>query len=87
MFLGFYTSNITKKNQLTFPNKFKRNTGQKLLLAKWFEKSVIVLPENIGEEIIQSILKETSALLPEHRDGLHLSRRNGPCLHQIRRPC
>jgi MraZ protein len=68
MFLGFYTSNITKKNQLTFPNKFKRNTGQKLLLAKWFEKSVIVLPENIGEEIIQSILKETSALLPEVRD-------------------
>lgn len=68
MYLGFYKSNFTIKNQLTFPNKFKRITGQKLLLAKWFERSVIVLPEDAGEEILQKILKDNSSLLPEVRD-------------------
>lgn len=68
MYLGFYRSNFTIKNQLTFPNKFKRITGQKLLLAKWFEGSVIVLPFETGEEIITGILKDNSSLLPEVRD-------------------
>jgi len=68
MYLGFHTSNFTTKNQLTFPNKFKRITGQKLLLAKWFEKSIIVLPYETGEEILTGILKDNSSLLPEVRD-------------------
>lgn len=68
MYLGFYRSNFTIKNQLTFPNKFKKITGQKLLLAKWFERSVIVLPYETGEEIITKILKDNSSLLPEVRD-------------------
>jgi len=68
MYLGFHTSNFTTKNQLTFPNKFKRITGQKLLLAKWFERSVIVLPYDTGEKIITKILKDNSSLLPEVRD-------------------
>ena len=68
MYLGFYRSNFTIKNQLTFPNKFKKITGQKLLLAEWFERSVIVLPYETGEEIITKILKDNSSLLPEVRD-------------------
>lgn len=68
MYLGYFSSSFTIKNQLTFPNKFKRITGQKLLLAKWFEKSIIVLPQETGEEILGAIIKDNSSLLPEVRD-------------------
>jgi len=53
---------------MTFPSKFSAITGKKLLLAKWFENSIIVLPNEMGLEIIQKIIHDTSTLLPEVRD-------------------
>lgn len=68
MYLGFYTSHANKKNQLTFPGKFKDSTGKQLLITTWFERSLLILPLETGDSIIKTILKETSSLLPEVRD-------------------
>ncbi len=68
MYVGFTTSSCSAKNQLTYPSKFKKQTGDKLLITTWFEKSLLILPLERGNEIIGNILKETSSLLPEVRD-------------------
>lgn len=68
MFLGFYTANITQKNQLTFPGKFKEEVGKKLFIAPWFEKSLIVLPFEKAQEALDRILQGSISLLPEVRD-------------------
>lgn len=68
MYLGFYPSTCSVKNQLTFPSKFKELTGVKLMVGNWFEKSLIVLPFTQGEEVLDKVLGETSSLLPEARD-------------------
>jgi len=68
MYLGYFTSHCSAKNQLTYPGKFRKLTGEKLLITTWFEKSLLILPFERGNEIIGGILKETSALLPEVRD-------------------
>lgn len=68
MYLGFYQSYCTKKNQLTFPSKFKQQTGTKLLIAHWFENSLLILPEGTAENTIKALITDNSTLLPEARD-------------------
>lgn len=68
MYLGFYTSNITRKNQLVFPSKLGKQTGKKLLLTSWFENSVIILPYDSGKRSLDEIMQGSSSLLPETRD-------------------
>lgn len=68
MFLGYYRSKITKKNQITFPNKFAQQTGKKILLTQWFENSLMVVPENLGKSFISTLLSEVPSLVSEVRD-------------------
>lgn len=68
MFLGFYLSAVTRKNQITFPNRLKQQTGGKLLITKWFENSLVILPQETGKQILDKVLLDSSALLPEQRD-------------------
>lgn len=68
MYLGFYTSKCTHKNQLTFPSKLKEKTGKRLLITNWFENSLIILPEEKGEAILNKAIENASSLLPEARD-------------------
>lgn len=68
MYLGYYVSQCSQKNQLTFPHKLKELTGSQLLITSWFEKSLVVLPATQGVEILNNVMKETSLLLPEVRD-------------------
>lgn len=68
MYLGYYETRRTLKNQLTFPSKFKEITGTKLLITTWFENSLLVLPQDAYEAVLANILGERSSLLPEVRD-------------------
>ena len=68
MYLGYNATNCTAKNQLTLPSKFASETGRKLLIAKWFEHSLVVLPWSTGIEILKRVIEDNSSLLPEVRD-------------------
>ena len=68
MYLGLYNSVVTKKYQLSFPSRFVEQTGEKLLITTWFEKSLLILPYDKGESILTEIISDTSSLLPEVRD-------------------
>lgn len=68
MYIGFYTTSISNKNQLTFPKKLSDQTGNELLITTWFENSIIVLPGSPGEELLNTAIQESSSLLPEARD-------------------
>jgi MraZ protein len=68
MYLGLYSSHLTVKNQLGFPSKFQELTGKKLFISQWFEKSLIILPHDHAEDILNKILTDNSSLLPETRD-------------------
>ena len=68
MYLGYYISSCTAKNQLTFPNKLKALTGRSLLITNWFENSIIIVSAELGEEILNTAILDASSLLPEARD-------------------
>lgn len=68
MYVGFHSSHITRKNQLTFPSKLKTLTGRKLFIAPWFEQSLIILPEEEAQQVLDKILQGSVSLYPEVRD-------------------
>lgn len=68
MYLGFYKSQCTQKNQLTFPGKFTHQTGSLLFIAHWFENSLLILPEKTAEKTLKTLIAENITLLPEARD-------------------
>jgi len=68
MFSGVYNVSVRAKNRIAFPAKFRSQTGDKLLITNWFEKSLLVLPKEKWEELVKEIFKKGSFLLPEVRD-------------------
>ncbi len=68
MYLGFHVSTCTKRNQISFPSKFRQVHNKKFLITTWFEKSLLLLPYDTAYILLDSIIKDTSSLLPEVRD-------------------
>ena len=68
MFLGIFTVTVRKKNRIAFPAKFRKQTGDSLLITNWFENSLLVLPKDAWEKLVESVFKKASFLLPEVRD-------------------
>lgn len=68
MYFGLYESTVTLKNQLTFPSKLRELSGGELFIAPWFEQSLVVLPKNKAEEVLDRLLQGSISLLPEVRD-------------------
>lgn len=68
MFVGRYTSKCKDKNRIVFPQKFKIETGNSLLITNWFENSLMILPNTLWEEVVEGIFKDTSLLLPDVRE-------------------
>ncbi len=68
MYLGFQISICTKKNQISFPSKFRQQSGEKYTITTWFERSLVLLPHDTAQTVLDEIIKDTSSLLPEVRD-------------------
>lgn len=68
MYLGFYPSQCTIKNQITFPTLFRKSVGKKLLITFWFDNSLMVVPLEKGSQVLDNLLANSSELLPEVRD-------------------
>lgn len=68
MYLGFQVSICTQKNQISFPSKFRQQSNGRFFVTSWFEKSLLLLPYDTAQTVLESIIKDTSSLLPEARD-------------------
>ena len=67
-FWGRYPGKVDKNNRTTFPAKFREQTGDdNLLIANWFEQSLVILPKDHGSLLIEDLQKE-SILSPQVRE-------------------
>lgn len=46
MILGQYTSKLTDKNRVSVPKKFREEVGNELIVAKWYENCLVVVPKD-----------------------------------------
>lgn len=68
MFLGIFAVRLRQKNRIAFPAKFRKQTGDSLLITNWFENSLLVLPKDAWEKLVGNVFEKASFLLPEVRD-------------------
>lgn len=67
MFLGTAKSTCNGKNQIVLPSKFKKQTGSQLFITNWFEHTIVILPVDVGKQIMKILTTDAVALLPEGR--------------------
>lgn len=72
MLLGRHDSKIDEKGRISFPNKFRRELGEKLVITQGFEGSLIVikasdmnllLEASLGKPIINKPARDTETFL------------------------
>lgn len=67
MYIGKYEGKLEAKNRVALPSRFRKQIGKNLLIANWFEQSIVILkPDEV--ELFVTELKEGSVLDPKIRD-------------------
>ena len=68
MFLGNYTSNITNGKRLAIPKKFRNILGKQFIVAKWYEKCLVVIEEEKWSELMEKLTGGQNTLTGAVRD-------------------
>jgi MraZ protein len=67
MYWGRFEGKLEGKNRIAFPAKLREVMGTNLLIANWFEQSLVILPTQSVEELLAE-WKQESRLQKEIRD-------------------
>ncbi len=51
MILGQFSSKLTDKNRVSVPKKFREEIGNELIVAKWYENCLVVVPKDKWIEV------------------------------------
>lgn len=68
MFLGNYTSNLTTGKRVAVPKKFRNLLSDEFVVAKWYEKCLVVISTTKWEELLKRLTGENSSLVAAVRD-------------------
>lgn len=67
MYLGRFEVQVEAKNRVAFPSRFRDEIGKNLLIANWFEQSIIILKKNDVEGFLTEV-RNKSVLDRDVRD-------------------
>jgi MraZ protein len=67
MYIGRFEVQVEAKNRVAFPSRFRAEMGKNLLIANWFEQSIIILKKNDLESFLTEV-RNKSVLDPDVRD-------------------
>ncbi len=67
MYLGRFVVQVEAKNRVAFPSRFRNDLGKNLLIANWFEQSIIILKKNDLEGFLAEV-RSKSVLDRDVRD-------------------
>jgi MraZ protein len=68
MLIGEYFSKITLKNRLSVPKKFRQEIGNRIIMAKWYENCLVIVPETGWKELLQKLTGRMNTLIKAVRD-------------------
>jgi MraZ protein len=68
MLIGQYFSKITLKNRISVPKKFRSEIGDKLIVAKWYEGCLVIVPEIRWKEILDKLTGKMEIITKAVRD-------------------
>src|SRR3989344_543197 len=68
MLLGQYQSVLGDKRRLAIPKKFVRELGNRIILAKWYEKCLVVVSEGNWSELLTKLTSKIDIITSPVRD-------------------
>lgn len=68
MFLGNYSQTLTNGKRLAVPKKFRSKLGDAFIVAKWYEKCLVLVTEKNWEELMTKLTGNQSTLTSAVRD-------------------
>lgn len=68
MLLGQYTASLGDKNRLSVPKKFRDELGGRLIIAKWYEKCLVIISEKNWEQLLNRLTGNSQIITSPVRD-------------------
>ena len=68
MLIGQYFSKITLKNRVSIPKKFRDEVGNEVIVAKWYEGCLVIVPKERWEDILEKLTGRIEVLTKAVRD-------------------
>ena len=68
MLLGQYEANLTNKDRLAFPKKFRQKLGEKVILARWYEGCLVVVGRDKWGELLLKLTGKAEYVTQPVRD-------------------
>jgi MraZ protein len=55
MIIGQYQAKLTEKERISLPAKFRREIGNKLIIAKWYEGCLVLVSQEKWDELLNKL--------------------------------
>lgn len=55
MLLGNYTTQLSSGNRIAVPKKFRSQLGDSFIVAKWYEKCLVLITESSWSDLLQKL--------------------------------
>lgn len=68
MLIGQYTSKLTDKGRISVPKKFRQELGEKLIVAKWYESCLVLVPKGGWKRLLKRLVGLTKLVISPVRD-------------------
>lgn len=68
MLIGQYSARLTEKDRLIIPAKFRNELGETIIIAKWYEGCLVVVPSESWEVLLNKLTGESKVLTAPVRE-------------------
>lgn len=68
MIIGQYSSKLTEKERISVPKKFREELGEDLVIAKWYEKCLVLVSKEKWEELMGRVVGDPGLIISPVRD-------------------
>ncbi|MCH7729996.1 cell division/cell wall cluster transcriptional repressor MraZ [Patescibacteria group bacterium] len=68
MLIGQYFTKLTEKGRCALPKKFRRQLGDKAIIAKWYEGCLVVVGEKLWEVLLIKLTGKSEIITQPVRD-------------------
>jgi MraZ protein len=68
MIIGQYISNVSKSRRVAVPKQFRKELGERFVIAKWYEKCLVLVSKNNWRELHSRLSGQTRVLTTPVRD-------------------
>ncbi|MEJ2347640.1 MAG: hypothetical protein P8Y17_00365 [Patescibacteria group bacterium] len=68
MIIGQYSANLSPKRRIAIPKKIRKELGEKMIVAKWYEGCLVLIGETNWDALLKRLTGESKIITAPVRD-------------------